>query len=1573
MAKASYVAGFLLAALFFIGGIQLCASTNSTSASCIQPDRNALLMFKASLQDPSNLLSSWEGQDCCHWKGVTCDRNTGHVIELHLSNTSDGLLGLRKVNISLMELKHLRYLDLSGNYFQQSEIPKFFGSLNKLRYLNLSCTHFIGKVPHQLGNLTNLQVLDLRSDYFQQAYADNFQWASSLLSLQHLDMSGVDLGSAHNLMEVLTRLPSLQNLQLSGCGIKNTHFQHALLNSTFIASIQFLDLSSNALQTPILRALQNMSFLRVLDISRNSFNSSVPLWLGNLKSLVTLNLRWNEFDSIEGGLSSLINNYCHLKSLDLSQNRIHGEAFGSGQNLSRCVMHSLESLSLGSNEIGGQFPNWLGQLRGLQRLDLFYNSLHGPIPSSVWNLSNLRVFNLSYNQLSGVIPKSLGQLVNLEAFRVSSNSLEGTLSEIHFSNLSRLKWLEIGYNYNLTFKVSSDWIPPFSLQQINMENCKIEGSEFPQWLRTQEEVTELYLGNASISGIFPLWLQSMPLSVLDLSLNRISGPLPSNFGDDMAKLFLSDNRINGSIPNSLCRLNYLQALDLSRNKLHGQIPDCWADSLNAGQIEYIDLSSNKLSGTIPASIGNLPSLQQFHVNNNSLSGKLPLALIKCSGMFSMDVGQNKLSGTIPTWIGENFLDLEILRLRENMFTGTIPLSLCGLSHLRILDLGYNSLVGRIPLCFSNLGGMIEIYSSYSEYSYNEKVMQVMKGQFLEYTRSVLRLVANMDLSSNKLVGHIPDELTTLVGLLGLNLSHNNLSGSIPPNIGNIASLESLDLSDNQLSGTIPNSMSIITSLSYLNLSHNKLSGKIPKGNQLQTLTDPSIYAGNLKLCGDPLPDKCPGDGEQVQPPMSIGLENEEHGEGKSEKFWFFFVVSCGYATGLWGVFGILIVKKNWRIAYFRYADKAKEWVLAMVAVQSLSLGSNEIGGQLPNWLGQLRGLQHLDLSFNSLHGPVPSSVWNLSNLRVFDLSHNQLSGVIPKSLGQPVNLEVFSVYTNSLEGTLSEIHFSNLSRLKRLEIGYNYNLTFKVNSDWMPPFSLQIILMENCKIEGSEFPQWLRTQEEVTVLYLRNASISGIFPMWLQSMPLSYLDLSLNQISGPLPSNFGADMPLSSLDLSSNQISGPLPSNFGDDMPLTYLDLSLNQISGPLPSNFGDDMPLLVYLFLSNNRINGSIPNSLCRLNDLRLLDLSRNMLHGQIPHCWTNSLRIEYIDLSSNKLSGTIPASICNLPSLMHFHLNNNSVSGKLPLALINCSGILSMDLGQNKLSGTIPTWIGENFLDLGILRLRENMFTGTIPLSLCRLSQLQILDLGNNSLVGRIPLCFSNLSGMIEISVMKGQFLEYRGSVLPLVANIDLSSNKLVGHIPYELTTLVGLLGLNLSHNNLSGSIPRNIGNIKSLESLDLLDNQLSGTIPNSMSIITSLSYLNLSHNKLSGKIPKGNQLQTLTDPSIYAGNKLCGDPLPDKCPGDEEPVQPPIGIGPESEEHGEGKSEKFWFFFVVSCGYVTGFWGVFGILIVKKNWRIAYFRYADKAKDWVLVMVAVQVARLKRKMERNNNGTE
>ncbi|GKD59739.1 leucine-rich repeat-containing protein [Tanacetum coccineum] len=56
--------------------------------TCIDKERQALLDFKAPLQDPFNKLSTWrpeEEDDCCLWRGVSCYDQTGHVTELYLN------------------------------------------------------------------------------------------------------------------------------------------------------------------------------------------------------------------------------------------------------------------------------------------------------------------------------------------------------------------------------------------------------------------------------------------------------------------------------------------------------------------------------------------------------------------------------------------------------------------------------------------------------------------------------------------------------------------------------------------------------------------------------------------------------------------------------------------------------------------------------------------------------------------------------------------------------------------------------------------------------------------------------------------------------------------------------------------------------------------------------------------------------------------------------------------------------------------------------------------------------------------------------------------------------------------------------------------------------------------------------------------------------------------------------------------------------------------------------------------------------------------------------------------------
>jgi len=73
-----------------------------------------------------------------------------------------------------------------------------------------------------------------------------------------------------------------------------------------------------------------------------------------------------------------------------------------------------------------------------------------------------------------------------------------------------------------------------------------------------------------------------------------------------------------------------------------------------------------------------------------------------------------------------------------------------------------------------------------------------------------------------------------------------------------------------------------------------------------------------------------------------------------------------------------------------------------------------------------------------------------------------------------------------------------------------------------------------------------------------------------------------------------------------------------------------------------------------------------------------------------------------------------------------------------------------------------------------------------------------------------------------LNGRGDEYK-NFLGLVTNIDLSSNKLLGEIPREITDLNALNFLNLSHNQLIGHIPQGIGNMGSLQSIDFYRNQL------------------------------------------------------------------------------------------------------------------------------------------------------
>ncbi|KAM1484380.1 hypothetical protein TB2_035588 [Malus domestica] len=890
-----------------------------------------------------------------------------------------------KINASLLSLKHLKYLDLSCNEFQGIRIPMFFGELESLQYLNFYFASFEGEIPPSLGNLSSLNILDLGMN--SHLSSRNLTWLSHLSSLKYLNLNYMDLSrTGASWAYHINMLPSLLELHLSSCQIESiplslqrVNFLPLSLQRINLTSLFVLDMSNNGIKrSSFPNWFFNLTSLITLDLSRNNFSSPFPNEFANFKSLEHLDLSGT---GLKGQIPKVIGNLCKLRVLSLSGNKFDGGGIEElWRSVSNCPNNSLESLDLSSCELESQLPTSLGMLKSLQNLYLSGNSLWGSIPDSIGNLSSLKSLYLSSNKMNGSIPKSLGQLYELVHLDLAYNSWEGTLTEAHFRNLTRLQDFQVGIQVtnppmSLIFDVASAWDPPFKLQSIAIINCRV-GPGFWVWLQSQTELIYvtlrgigasedlileewllkmssqlkyLDLSNNQLRGNFPSHLKFPNLESIDLSHNQLegplllwwstsvdslrlernlfSGPIPSNIGQMMPNLnilSLFENNLNGTIPPSICNMQYLGYLSIRSNQFYGEMPHAWSVG---SKIWFLDVGHNNLSGNIPTSLGVLSSMEVLKLNNNNFGGVIPDSLQNCSGLRSLDLGHNKLFGNIPLWIGgSNVSLLYRLQLRSNVFTGHIPQRLCNLRNLHILDLSHNNLSSTIPKCLDNLTSLVNNNSNPFSTGSLEQATLTLKGAELVYNKT-LKLVKSIDLSSNNLQGEIPEEISNLILLGTLNLSMNQLTGKIPSKIGNLHLLETLDFSHNHLSGHIPQSLSSLTSLSHLNLSYNNLTGRIPSGRQLQTLNDLSIYMNNPSLCGIPLSTNCPGD--DTFPAKDVNDKNED---GNHDKLWFYVSVVLGFIVGFWGICGTLILKTSWRYAYFQFFDNIKDKVALAIAL-----------------------------------------------------------------------------------------------------------------------------------------------------------------------------------------------------------------------------------------------------------------------------------------------------------------------------------------------------------------------------------------------------------------------------------------------------------------------------------------------------------------------------------------------------------------------------------------------------------------------------------------------------------------
>ncbi len=201
-------------------------------------------------------------------------------------------------------------------------------------------------------------------------------------------------------------------------------------------------------------------------------------------------------------------------------------------------------------------------------------------------------------------------------------------------------------------------------------------------------------------------------------------------------------------------------------------------------------------------------------------------------------------------------------------------------------------------------------------------------------------VASIGLLDNNLSGTIPNTISNLTELEGIDLWGNHLTGTIPDTIGNLEKLMTLDLSGNNLSGPIPTSLGNLIQLYSLQLHNNMLSGPIPDtiGN-LTYLEELALYHNNL---------------------------------------------SGSIPTSISNLTNLVIVD----LSFNELDGTIPDAFINLTNLHSLDLSNNMLSGSIPNTISNLTNLDNLDFSYNQFTS-LPESLMNVTGNFRLDINYNQ--------------------------------------------------------------------------------------------------------------------------------------------------------------------------------------------------------------------------------------------------------------------------------------------------------------------------------------------------------------------------------------------------------------------------------------------------------------------------------------------------------------------------------------------------------------------------------------------------------
>jgi Leucine-rich repeat (LRR) protein len=347
-------------------------------------------------------------------------------------------------------------------------------------------------------------------------------------------------------------------------------------------------------------------------------------------------------------------------------------------------------------------------------------------------------------------------------------------------------------------------------------------------------------------------------------------------------------------------------------------------------------------------------------------------------------------------------------------------------------------------------------------------------------------------------------------VFGLKFPHRNLTGVLPPELGTMSFLRSMDLSSNQLIGTIPDEavMEKMINLWWLDLSDNRLTGTIPKS--LWTLPKLS----HLCLFRNQLKGKIERRTEQSSSTQSASSSSSTSSDRTTNAV----ADDAGGAASPIKPLSQVYLYEN------QLTGRIPSWFHELNGLERWLSYKNQLTGPLPEQ--QPEKLSFFDVSFNRLSGTIPATLWATyppPPLEMLYLEHNRLTGTIPNSTELQLFIKLVSIHSNRLSGQIPEgfgLAWTNLVELRL----HNNTITGTIpNSLWrdtQSPEKLTHINLSGNDLSGT-LPASAQVRNLREVRLQANPKLGGTIPAdfayaWRNLSVLEIQDTSLVGQLGPV-------------------------------------------------------------------------------------------------------------------------------------------------------------------------------------------------------------------------------------------------------------------------------------------------------------------------------------------------------------------------------------------------------------------------------------------------------------------------